>query len=102
MSPSHLSFALNAPGYKDFAKRPLVGWIAGIDLADLGKVKPKVFDGSTGRALDDAAVVMHVQLPAGKVPEVKIINIFTPVRVPDAVEVKGLDEGEFGEQAYVL
>lgn len=32
----------------------------------------------------------------------KIINLFSPVRVPDVVEVNGLDEGQFGEQAYVL
>jgi Amt family ammonium transporter len=32
----------------------------------------------------------------------KVINIFTPVRVSDAVEVNGLDEGQFGEQAYTL
>ncbi len=32
----------------------------------------------------------------------KIINVFTPVRVSDAVEVNGLDEGQFGEQAYTL
>ncbi len=32
----------------------------------------------------------------------KIMNHFSPVRVPDAVEVNGLDEGQFGEQAYTL
>jgi Amt family ammonium transporter len=32
----------------------------------------------------------------------KVINIFHSVRVPEEVELKGLDEGEFGEQAYVL
>jgi Amt family ammonium transporter len=32
----------------------------------------------------------------------KVQNIFSPVRVPDAVEVKGLDEGLFGERAYEL
>jgi Amt family ammonium transporter len=32
----------------------------------------------------------------------KIMNRFSPVRVPDAVEVNGLDEGLFGEQAYTL
>jgi Amt family ammonium transporter len=32
----------------------------------------------------------------------KIQNLFSPVRVPDAVEVKGLDEGLFGERAYEL
>jgi len=32
----------------------------------------------------------------------KIMNRFSPVRVPDEVEVKGLDEGMFGEEAYTL
>jgi Amt family ammonium transporter len=32
----------------------------------------------------------------------KIQNHFMPIRVPDVVEVKGLDEGEFGENAYTL
>ncbi|MFZ3079032.1 MAG: ammonium transporter [Bellilinea sp.] len=32
----------------------------------------------------------------------KIMNLFSPVRVPDVVEEKGLDEGLFGEQAYTL
>lgn len=32
----------------------------------------------------------------------KIQNVFSPVRVPDEVEVKGLDEGIFGERAYEL
>jgi ammonium transporter, Amt family len=32
----------------------------------------------------------------------KIMNHFRPVRVPDEVEVKGLDEGQFGEEAYTL
>jgi Amt family ammonium transporter len=32
----------------------------------------------------------------------KVMNYFSPVRVPDLVEVNGLDEGQFGEQAYTL
>ena len=32
----------------------------------------------------------------------KVVNVFTPVRVADDVEVKGLDEGLFGERAYEL
>ena len=32
----------------------------------------------------------------------KIQNVFMPVRVPDEVEVKGLDESELGEKAYTL
>jgi Amt family ammonium transporter len=32
----------------------------------------------------------------------KIMNHFSPVRVPEEVEIKGLDEGQFGEEAYTL
>lgn len=72
----HLSFALDAPGYAKFAARPLVGWIAGVHLSELGKSSPKVIDGKTGEVLDQAAVVMHVGLPKGKVAELGILNIF--------------------------
>ena len=32
----------------------------------------------------------------------KLINVFGPIRVPDSVELRGLDETEFGEAAYDL
>jgi len=32
----------------------------------------------------------------------KVMNRIRPVRVPDEVEVNGLDEGQFGENAYTL
>jgi len=72
----HASFALNAPNYKDFGIRPLVGWVSGVHLNDLGKVTPKVFDGTTGKAYEQEAVVMHVILPAGKTVDVGIITLF--------------------------
>ena len=37
---------------------------------------PKVFDGTTGEALDEHAVVMHVAFPPGKRAELAILNIF--------------------------
>ena len=75
-SQVHLSFALDAPGYEKFATRPLVGWISGVHLSEIGKTSPKVIDGKTGEALDQEAVVMHVGLPRGKVAELNILNIF--------------------------
>jgi len=77
-SKTHLSFALNAPRYDEFASSPLAGWISGVPLPNTEKAVPKVFDGRTPRALDDAAVVMHVTLPRGKTAVVGIINIFEP------------------------
>jgi Amt family ammonium transporter len=30
-----------------------------------------------------------------------VVNLITPVRVPEKIEVAGLDEGLFGEEAYI-
>lgn len=78
LSPVHLAFGLDAPTYEQFGVRPLVGWVSGVHLSDLGKVSPKVFDGRTAEAVEDAAVVMRVGLPAGKVADAGIVNIFEP------------------------
>jgi hypothetical protein len=75
-SPVHLSFAMNAPMYDAFATAPLFGWISGVHLSEIGKVRPKVFDGTTAESLEDKAAVMHVALPPGKHAEVAILNIF--------------------------
>lgn len=76
-SQVHLNFALNAPGFEGFATRPLIGWISGTHLDDLGRLQPEVFSGINPQPLSDAAVVMHVSLAETKYAEIKIINIFT-------------------------
>lgn len=73
---THLEFALRAPQFKNFGHRPLIGWIAGVHLEDLGKVTPKVFDGRSQTMLVDGAVVMHVSLPPTQFAEVGYLNIF--------------------------
>lgn len=77
MSPIHLSFALKAPKYRDFAQRPVIGWVSGVHLSDLGKISPKVMNGKTGELSDQNAVVMRVALPADRVCDMGIVNIFT-------------------------
>lgn len=72
----HQAFALNAPAYQEFATKPLVGWISGVHLTDLGKITPKVFDGERLQAMQDQAVVMHVKLNQGKFADIGILNIF--------------------------
>lgn len=73
---THLEFALRAPQYKDFGHSPLIGWIAGVHLDDLGKVTPKIFNGQTQAILEDGAVVMHASLPPAQVAQVDYLNIF--------------------------
>lgn len=75
-SEIHLSFALKAPTFEGFATRPLIGWISGIHLDDLGKITAKVFNGENREMLENKAVVMHAELPEDMYPEVKILNIF--------------------------
>ncbi len=75
-STAHTSFALNAPNYKNFGCQPLLGWISGVHLDDLGQQQPKVYNGENGSSYTDNAIVMHVQLPQGKAADVGIINLF--------------------------
>jgi hypothetical protein len=75
-SAAHSVFAVDGPSYAGFFNQPLVGWISGVHLEDIGRVSPKVFDGTKGVAHDDAAVVMHLTLEAGVIPQVDIVNIF--------------------------
>jgi hypothetical protein len=75
-SEIHSRFAVEAPTYKDFATAPLIGWISGIHLDDLGKEKPEVVDGSTGKFLGIDGVVAYVTLPEDKYAEIGIINLF--------------------------
>jgi hypothetical protein len=72
----HLSFAMNAPRYERFATAPLFGWVSGVHLSDVGRVRPKVFDGGAAEALDEHAVVMQVGPPPGAETELAILNIF--------------------------
>lgn len=75
-SDVHLDFAHNAPMYDDMYMKPLVGWVSGIHLDDLGKQSPKVCDGRSGRFFEDVAVAIHVPLPANMSAHVSIVNLF--------------------------
>lgn len=76
-SEVHASFARNAPNYDDMYMKPLIGWVAGIHLDDLGKITPKVVNGRTGQFAEDMAVVMDVPLPPEKFAHIDIVNLFT-------------------------
>lgn len=75
-SRAHSVFAVDGPSYAGFFNQPLVGWISGVHLDDIGRVVPKVFDGRSGRSYGEEAVVMHLSLSEGLVPQVDIVNIF--------------------------
>lgn len=82
-SDVHLTYGKDAPTYTDLFSHPIVGWITGVDLKDLGREKPRVFNGKTGEVLADRALACHVPLPAGKAMDVAIVNIFERSDGPD-------------------
>ena len=90
-SSAHVSYAHNAPSYPDIFLKPIIGWISGVALDDLGKVSPKVFNGKDGEISDSRAIVMHITLPADKMAEIGIVNIFSQ----GGGDVITFDEGGF-------
>lgn len=73
----HARFAKEVQTYDGVFNSPLLGWIAAVDVADIGKRQPKAFAGSPEAVADDA-VVLHVELQRGKMAVLDIINPFRP------------------------
>lgn len=75
-SPALTRFASEAPNHPLAFERPVVGWVAGVRLEDIGKASAKVYEGSTGRKSDDMVAVAHVGLPAERWASIDIVNLF--------------------------
>ena len=77
-SPVHTAYAQNAPQYEGIFLKPVVGWVSGVLLSELGKHPPKVFNGLTGASSSSDAVVMDVTLPKNQIANLEIVNVFKP------------------------
>jgi hypothetical protein len=75
-SEAHKKFAHDCSTWPGVFDRPLVGWITGIDVKDVGKVTPKVVNGQSGEMSPSKAVVMHIELPPEIIARANIINLF--------------------------
>ena len=78
LSDLHREYASGADEYPGMFMTPIVGWIAGVHLDDLGRVTPKVVNGRTGKVSDAMAVALHVPLPARQLAMIRILNLFHP------------------------
>nr|WP_320131063.1 hypothetical protein [uncultured Holophaga sp.] len=81
-SEALLTFGHDSATYDGVFDTPLVGWVAGVHLSDLGKVTPKAFNGFTGECCDNAAVVLHAGLPSEKTARVELLNLFRQGKGP--------------------
>jgi hypothetical protein len=77
-SDAHAEYAKNVAHYPGIFDRPIVGWISGVALDQIGTVSPKAFDGASGEGTSTEAVALHVSLPASDDVTVDIINLFKP------------------------
>lgn len=76
-SQVHSDYAQNAINYSDMYLKPIVGWVAGVHLDDLGKAAPAVIDGRTVTAYTDKAIALHGSLPQDKLAKLGIVNLFS-------------------------
>ncbi|MFC7702802.1 DUF6976 family protein [Plastorhodobacter daqingensis] len=77
-STAHARFAVNGPGYPGLFDQPLLGWVTGVHLDELGSRRPKVVNGATGAVNEDGALLLHLELWPGERAELDIVNIFEP------------------------
>ena len=75
-SAVHSLFAHDAPGYEDMYVKPLIGWVAGVHLDDMGKAAPTVVNGQTLEFDQERVIAMHVALPPDRFAHVDIVNLF--------------------------
>ncbi|WP_439103601.1 DUF6976 family protein [Celeribacter marinus] len=85
-SKAHEEFAIHGTEFSGLFDQPLMGWVTGVHLDDVGKVTPKVFDGATGEAYDEGAALLHVEIAADKVATIDILNLFEQDEAADLIE----------------
>ena len=76
MSDIHVRYAVEAHDLPDIFASPLIGWVAGVHLDDLGKAKPVVFNGQTGESATDRIVALRAHVTDRVKPRIGIINLF--------------------------
>lgn len=78
MSEVHSSYAQNAPDYANMYFSPIIGWVSGVHLDDIGSRSAKVgFGPARGMLADQQAVAMHIPLPTSQLASINIVNLFT-------------------------
>ena len=76
-SKVHTLYAQDAPEFENMFFSPIIGWIAGTHLNELGSNSAKTGFGLAGGVLSETqAVAMHVPLTEQQVASIKIVNLF--------------------------
>lgn len=73
----HKTFAKTISSFPGVYDRPLMGWVAGVELDQIGMHRPKVVDGRTGHWSSTQGLCLHAKLKKDVVAEIGIVNPFT-------------------------
>ena len=71
----HEEFSIHSINYPDIFFKPIVGYVAGVEVNNINFEKPKTFSGLTSAADNSNAIAMHVQLPENYRAKVEIFNL---------------------------
>lgn len=89
--PILLDFAVNSLSYPDIFKNPLLGFVAGVDIENLGHIDAKTFNGVNGEKSTENGVALFVKIPDHQIARVEIINIFN--QDPGGDEITFIKDG---------
>lgn len=84
-SKSHIDFSHNSLSYPNIFQNPIIGYISGVHLDDLGKKTAKIYNGQTGEKFDEGLVTLNIKLPEKKVGRIEIKNVFKPDKNSDII-----------------
>ncbi|GAA6166829.1 DUF6976 family protein [Sessilibacter corallicola] len=76
-SEVHTEYAQNAPDYANMYFSPIIGWVSGFPIDEIGERTAKVgFGPASGMLSNNHAVAIHVQLPEEQTAQIKTVNLF--------------------------
>jgi len=68
-------FSINSLKYENIYQNPIVGFIAGTDLSNLGKVKAKIYSGNDLTFSEEEGIAIHIGIDSKKIASTEIINL---------------------------
>lgn len=75
-SEIHQTYALKTREASSLFDIPIMGWITGVHLDNIGIKPPKVINGTTGEVSGVKGLVLHCELDDGMHAEIDIVNIY--------------------------
>lgn len=75
-SAVHSEYAKSAPQFPEMFSSPIIGWVTGTHLGDIGQKDAKTVYGLGSLKSTENAVAMHVSLPENQYANIEIINPF--------------------------